>query len=361
MAGSVARDVHLEPDQRRQLEAFANARSLPHAQVVRARIILRAAEGKTNMAIAADLGVTRETAGKWRVRFLERGIEGLYDELRPGKPRTITDEQVAEVIQTTLNRTPNGQTHWSVRTMAEETGISKSTVHRVWRAFGLKPHRQESFKLSTDPFFVEKVIDITGLYLNPPDHAVVLSVDEKSQCQALERSQPMLPMGLGYVEGVTHDYVRHGTTTLFAALDIANGTVRAACKERHRHQEYLSFLRTIDESVPKELDVHLILDNYAAHKHEKVKGWLARHPRFHTHFTPTYSSWLNQVERWFAIVTDRAIRRGSFASVAQLKRKIMTFVDAYNETATPFRWTATADSIFAKLQRLCGRINGTGH
>jgi putative transposase len=361
MAGNVARVVRLEPDQQRQLEAFANARSLPHAQVLRAKILLLAAEGRTNKAIAAELGVTRETVGKWRSRFLERGIEGLYDELRPGKPRTITDEQVAEVIQATLNRTPKGQTHWSVRTMAEETGISKSTVHRVWQAFGLKPHRQESFKLSTDPFFVEKVIDITGLYLNPPDHAVVLSVDEKSQCQALERSQPILPMGLGYVEGVTHDYVRHGTTTLFAALDIANGAVLAACKARHRHQEFLSFLRTIDENVPEELDVHLILDNYATHKHEKVRGWLARNPRFHTHFTPTYSSWLNQVERWFAIVTDRAIRRGSFASVGQLKRKIMSFVDTYNETATPFRWTATADSIFEKLQRLCGRITGTGH
>ena len=305
--------------------------------------------------------MTRETTGKWRKRYLERGIQGLYDELRPGKPRTIDDEKVAELIQATLQRTPEGQTHWSVRTLATETGVSHSTVHRVWQAFGLKPHRQESFKLSTDPFFVEKVVDITGLYLNPPDHAVVLCVDEKSQCQALERSQPTLPMGLGYVEGITHDYIRHGTTTLFAALDIANGEVLADCKPRHRHQEFRSFLQTVDENVPEGLDIHLILDNYATHKHAKIKGWLARHPRFHLHFTPTYSSWLNQVERWFALITDRAIRRGSFSSVPELKQKIMTFVKAYNETATPFRWTATADSIFQKLQRLCGRITETGH
>ncbi len=284
----------------------------------------------------------------------------------------MTSYALASREQSTTRRSPNlfrprfderprGQTHWSVRTLATETGVSHSTVHRVWQAFGLKPHRQESFKLSTDPFFVEKVVDITGLYLNPPDHAVVLCVDEKSQCQALERSQPTLPMGLGYVEGITHDYIRHGTTTLFAALDIANGEVLADCKPRHRHQEFRSFLQTVDENVPEGLDIHLILDNYATHKHAKIKGWLARHPRFHLHFTPTYSSWLNQVERWFALITDRAIRRGSFSSVPELKQKIMTFVKAYNETATPFRWTATADSIFQKLQRLCGRITETGH
>lgn len=361
MSRRVEREVMLDEQQRRQLEAFAASRSLPHAQVLRAKIILQSADGRSNTQIAESLGLTRVTVGKWRTRFLERGVEGLYDELRPGKPRAITDERVAELVHKTLSAKPKGQTHWSVRTLAEHTGVSKSTVQRVWQAFGLKPHRQQTFKLSTDPFFVDKVIDIVGLYLNPPQHAVILCVDEKSQCQALERTQPMLPMGLGYVEGVTHDYVRHGTTTLFAALDIANGTVLAECKSRHRHQEFLAFLRTINKNVPENLDVHLILDNYSTHKHAKVKGWLARRPRFHVHFTPTYSSWLNQVERWFAIVTDRAIRRGSFASVHELKQKIMAFVEAYNETAAAFRWTATADSILQKIQRLCMRISGTEH
>ena len=292
---------------------------------------------------------------------MEFGIEGIYDELRSGRPRTYSDEHVAQLIQKTLDSTPKGATHWSTRTMAAATGISKSTVHRVWTTFALQPHRQETFKLSTDPFFVEKVRDIVGLYLNPPDHAVVLCVDEKSQCQALERSQPMLPMNLGYVEGVTHDYVRHGTTTLFAALDIANGQVLTECKKRHRHQEFLSFLRLIDKNVPAELDVYVILDNYATHKHAKVKAWLADHPRFHLHFTPTYSSWLNQVERWFALITERAIRRGSFSSVKELVAKIDSFVAAWNSNAVPFAWHATADSIFAKLARLCERMSGTGH
>jgi len=232
-------------------------------------------------------------------------------------------------------------------------------VHRVWKTFGLQPHRQRSFKLSTDPFFVEKVRDIVGLYLNPPQNAMVLCVDEKSQCQALERTQPMLPMGLGYVEGVTHDYVRHGTTTLFAALDIANGQVLTDCKPRHRHQEFLDFLRTIEANVPKKLDIHIVLDNYGSHKHPKVKAWLAGKPRYHIHFTPTYSSWLNQVERWFGLITQRAIRRGSFSSVKELVQKIEEFVKHHNRTAKPFIWTATADSIFAKLQRLCERISGT--
>ena len=243
--------------------------------------------------------------------------------------------------------------------MAGATGISKSTVQRVWSAFGLKPHRQETFKLSTDPLFVEKLRDVVGLYLNPPENALVLCVDEKSQCQALERTQPMLPMGLGYVEGVTHDYVRHGTTTLFAALDIANGTVLTDCQPYHRHQEFLSFLRQIDANVPPKLDLHLVVDNYASHKHEKVRSWLARHPRYHLHFVPTYSSWLNQVERWFAIITQRAIRRGSFKSVKDLTTKIDQFVSRYNKNAKPFEWVATAESILAKIDRLCQRISGT--
>ena len=252
-------------------------------------------------------------------------------------------------------------THWSVRQIAGQTRLSKSTVHRIWRAFGLEPHRQRHFKLSTDPFFVEKVRDIVGLYLNPPENAVVLCVDEKSQIQALERTQPMLPIGLGYVEGVTHDYRRHGTTTLFAALDTANGTVLTQCRQRHRHQEYLDFLRQIDRNVPPDLDVHVIVDNYATHKHPRVKRWLATRPRFHVHFTPTYASWLNQVEIWFNRITQRAIRRGTFRSVKELVTKIDQFVENDNRNAQPFIWTATADSIFAKVQRLCERISGTVH
>jgi putative transposase len=245
--------------------------------------------------------------------------------------------------------------------MAKATGLSKSTVQRVWSVFNVQPHRQKHFKLSTDPFFVEKVHDICGLYLNPPDHAMVLCVDEKSQTQALERTQPLLPLGLGYVEGVTHDYVRHGTTTLFAALDVANGQVMTRCSPRHRHQEFLQFLKHIDANVPPELDIHLVVDNYSTHKHVKVKRWLAARPRYHIHFTPTYSSWLNQVEIWFNIITQKAIRRGSFSSVRDLVDKIRHFTEAYNPDAVPFMWTATADSIIQKIQRLCQAISGSGH
>jgi len=248
-----------------------------------------------------------------------------------------------------------------VRDLESETAISKSSVQRYLKLFGVQPHRTESFKLSTDPFFVDKLRDVVGLYLNPPDNALVVCVDEKSQCQALERTQPMLPMGLGYVEGVTHDYKRHGTTTLFAALDVLSGTVLSTCKPRHRHQEFLSFLREIDKAVPEHLDVHAIVDNYSTHKHPKVKAWLAARPRWHLHFIPTYSSWLNLVERFFALITDKAIRRGSFRSVKDLTTKIKHFVTHYNQNCKPFMWTATADSIVAKLERLCKRINGTAH
>jgi putative transposase len=345
-----------------QLSSYARSRSLPGALSARARIVLASAAGETNSSIAARLKITKATVGKWRARFVERRMAGLYDDLRPGRPRTIEDERIAQLINSTLHTKPaDGSTHWSVRTAGAGAGISKTSVQRYFRLFGLQPHRTEGFKLSNDPFFIEKLRDVVGLYLNPPDNALVLSVDEKSQCQALERTQPMLPLGFGYVEGVTHDYKRHGTTTLFAALDVLNGSVLASCKPRHRHQEFLSFLREIDKAVPSELDIHCIADNYATHNHPKVKAWLAARPRWHMHFVPTYSSWLNQVERFFSLITDKAIRRGSFASVKQLVQRIDHFVASYNANCQPFRWTATADSILEKLHRLCSRITGTGH
>jgi len=352
----------LSDDERAQLESFARSRSLPSALSLRARIVLSSANGEANNSIAERLRLHKATVGKWRANFIEHRIAGLYDDVRPGPPRSIDDERVAQLINTTLHTKPvDGATHWSVRSVAAETGISKSSVQRYFQLFGLQPHRTEGFKLSTDPFFVEKLRDVVGLYLNPPDNAIVISVDEKSQCQALERTQPMLPLCFGYVEGVTHDYKRHGTTTLFAALDVISGAVLASCKERHRHQEFLSFLNEIDQSVPPQLDVHCIVDNYATHSHPKVKVWLAARPRWHMHFTPTYSSWINQVERFFALITDKAIRRGSFTSVKQLVQKIDHFVDSYNDKCQPFQWTATADSILEKLHRLCSRISGTAH
>jgi putative transposase len=351
----------LSDEEREQLKSFASSRSLPHGLVRRARIVLMSAEGISNTAIAARLGLSGNTVGKWRSRYLAEGIQGLYGEVRPGRPRSISDEKVATLIRKTLKTKPRDGTHWSVRTMAESSGLSKSTVHRLWNAFGLQPHRQRHFKLSTDPFFVEKVRDIAGLYLNPPDNALVLCVDEKSQIQALDRSQPLLPLGLGYAEGVTHDYVRHGTTTLFAALDIATGAVITSCRQRHRHQEFLQFLREVDSSVPEHLDVHLVIDNYATHKHAKVRRWLAARPRYHVHYTPTYASWLNQVEIWFGIITQRAIRRGVFRSVRQLIEKIEDFVEHYNRQSRPFIWVATADSILEKISRLCSLISGTGY
>ena len=353
--------VVLNDDEKLQLLSLANSRALPHGLVQRAQIILACAQGEANSAIAKRLKLNNNTVGKWRRRYGEHGIEGLHDELRAGRPRSLEDERVAEVINKALKTRPPAATHWSVRSMAEHTGVSKSTVQRWFTLFGIQPHRQRHFKLSNDPFFIEKVRDIVGLYLNPPDHAVVLCVDEKTQIQALDRTQPMLPMGLGYVEGVTHDYVRHGTTTLFAALDVANGEVLAQCKARHRHQEFLAFLRHIDANVPETLDVHLIVDNYATHKHAKVKAWLAKRPRYHIHYTPTYASWLNQVERWFAIITQQAIRRGSFSSVKELIAKIQHFVAHYNRSANPFVWAATAKSILDKLERLCSYTSGTGH
>ena len=353
--------LELTPEVRRDLVAWAGSRTLPAGIVRRARIILLAADGCNNKTVAERVGLSGTVVSMWRNRFLAQGMAGLYDEPRPGGPRSIQDEQVAELIRKTLRTKPKNATHWTCRLLSEDTGLSKSTVHRVWNAFGIQPHRQKHFKLSSDPYFVEKVRDLVGLYLNPPDKAIVLCVDEKSQIQALDRTQPVLPMGLGYVEGVTHDYVRHGTTTLFAALDIASGQVLTRCTPRHRHQEFLQFLRQIDANVPTDLDLHLVLDNYATHKHAQVRRWLAARPRFHVHYTPTYGSWLNQVEIWFNITTQRAIRRGSFRSVRDLVNTINQFVQGYNAHADPFVWTATADSILQKIERLCQVISGTRH
>jgi putative transposase len=359
--GRPKESVILSEEEREQLKSIANSRSLPHGLVNRARIILMAAEGSPSRIIAQNVGLSPQTVCKWRQRYLQQGVSGLHDELRPGRPRSISDEEVAVLVRKTLQTKPQDGTHWTIRTLARETELSRPTIHRIWQAFGLQPHRQRHFKLSTDPFFVEKVRDIVGLYLNPPDKAMVLCVDEKSQIQALDRTQPLLPMGLGYVEGVTHDYIRHGTTTLFAALDIATGQVLTSCKNRHRHQEYLQFLKQVDTSVPPDLGIHLVVDNYSTHKHPKVKRWLADHPRYQVHYTPTYASWLNQVEIWFNIITQRAIRRGTFKSVKALIAKIEWFVNQYNQHSRPFVWTATADSILEKVRRLCQRISETGH
>jgi putative transposase len=354
-------NIVLTKEEREQLQSLASSRSLPHGLVIRARIIILTADGLSNKEIARKIDYSPNSVSRWRRRYLDQRITGLHDELRPGRPRSIADERIAELIQRTLQTKPQDGTHWSIRSMAKDIAISRPTVHRVWKAFGLQPHRQRHFKISTDPFFVEKVRDIVGLYLNPPEKAMVLCVDEKSQIQALDRTQPVLPLGLGYVEGVTHDYIRHGTTTLFAALDIATGKVLARCKTRHRHQEYLEFLNHVEANVPRTLEIHLVVDNYGTHKHARVKQWLAARPRYHVHFIPTYASWLNQVEIWFNIITQKAIRRGTFGSVKELVAKIDHFVQHSNASAQAFAWTATADSILAKIKRLCQYISETGH
>jgi putative transposase len=324
---SSAVELKLTEAERAQLEGWSRSRTISAGLARRAQIALLASAGYQNKDIADQVGLNRNDVGKWRRRFSEDGLTGLYDQLKAGRPRSVSDEKIAELLNKTLHRKPKGSTHWSTRKLSKTTGISKSTVQRVWSAFGVQPHRSKGFTLSNDPFFVEKVRDIVGLYLNPPCNAMVLSVDEKSQCQALERDQPVLPMGLGYLEGVTHEYIRHGTLTLFAALDIATGEVISQCSARHRHQEFLCFLGRIDKEVPPDLDIHIVMDNYCTHKQKKVKAWLAKHQRFHIHFTPTYSSWLNQVERWFGLITQHAIRRGSFTSTRQLGQKIDTYVE----------------------------------
>ena len=353
--------IILSQEDNEQLISISKSRSLPHSVVNRARIILMAAEGAQNHAIAEKINLSPQMVCKWRQRYLQQGLSGLHDELRPGRPRSVSDEKVAILVRKTIQTKPQDGTHWTIRSIAKETKLSRPTVHRIWQAFGLQPHRQRHFKISTDPFFIEKVRDIVGLYLNPPDKAMVLCVDEKTQIQALDRTQPLLPMGLGYVEGVTHDYIRHVTTTLFAALDIATGNILTCCKKRDRHQEYLQFLKQVDANIPASLKIHLVVDNYATHKHPAVKRWLATHPRYEVHYTPTYASWLNQVEIWFNLITQRAIRRGTFKSVKDLIAKIEHFVIHYNKNSRPFAWTATADSILEKVKRLCQRISETQH
>ena len=356
--GPKPRLIELTDEERMKLLELARRQKTAQAVARRARIVLAAADGLGHAETAKALGVGKATVSKYRSRFVHRRLDGLLDEPRPGAPRTVTDARVEQVITKTLETTPIGQTHWSRRSMARQVGLSADTIGRIWHAFGLQPHRTETFKLSPDPLFIEKVRDIVGLYLSPPANAVVLCVDEKSQIQALERTQPLLPMRPGQVERRTHDYARHGTTTLFAALNVATGTVLKRCLARHRHQEYLRFLNDIDAHVAEELDVHLVVDNYATHKTPRVKRWLAKRPRFHLHFTPTYASWLNQVERLFAEITD-AIRRGSFQSVRSLEKAIHEYLDA--RSTKPFTWTATADEILESIRRFCLRTSRSGH
>ncbi len=353
--------IVLTTGERETLEQWARRRTTAQAMALRARLILRCATGETATAIARDVRVTKQTVGKWRARFVARRLDGLLDEPRPGVTRTITDAHVERVLTTTLESTPRDATHWSTRSLAKQTGMSQSAIARIWRAFALQPHRTETFKLSKDPLFIDKVRDIVGLYLHPPDRALVLSVDEKSQIQALDRTAPILPLGPGQPERRTHDYKRHGTTSLFAALDVATGKVIGECHRRHRSAEFLQFLKTIETQVSDELDIHLILDNYGTHKTPRVRRWLVAHPRFHVHFTPTSASWLNLVERWFAMLTDKQIKRGAHRSTRALEAAIHAYLTLTNESPTPFVWTKTADEILASGARYCQRISDSGH
>lgn len=358
---AAAAPISLTEGQRRELEAWSRRPKTAQALALRARIILAAADGWTSSEIGDELEVSRATISKWRNRFLRDGLDGLADLPRSGAPRRISDDDVDRVLAKTLEEQPPNATQWTTRSMAKATGLSQSSVSRIWRAFSLQPHRVETFRLSNDPLFVDKVRDIVGLYMDPPDKALVLCVDEKSQIQALERTQPLLPLAPGSPEKRSHDYVRHGTTTLFAALDAATGRVIGKCFRRHRAKEFVRFLRVIDESVPDHLDVHLILDNYSTHKTETVRRWLARHPRFHVHFTPTYASWINLVESWFAILTKRTLKRGTHRSTQSLERSIREFIDASNESPTPFVWTKSADEILQTIKRFCLRISDSDH
>ena len=354
--------VLLVPEEdRSQLLRWSKRPKSSNGLARRADIVLRCADGLSNSSVAAQLRITQQTVGKWRSRYVERGLAGLLDEPRPGAPRRITDDQVEAVVVKTLESTPRDATHWSTREMAKASGLSDTSVLRIWHAFGLQPHRAETFKLSNDPQLVEKVRDIVGLYLNPPERALVLCADEKAQIQALDRTQPIFPLRPGTPERRSHDYRRHGTTSLFAALDVATGKVIGELHRRHRSVEFRSFLDRIDKEVPAELEVHLVLDNYGTHKTPLIHRWLLRHPRFQLHFTPTYSSWINQVERWFALLTEKQLRRGTHRSTRALEDAIRLYLALHNEASTPFVWVKTADEILANIARFCLRTSEAGH
>ena len=361
MRGRPKAGLVLSQSEREQLQSWSQRRKTAQALALRSRIVLACASGEDNKAVAQHLRITPQTVSKWRGRFVAHRLDGLLDAPRPGAPRTIDDSKVDALIARTLESMPARATHWSTRAMAREAQVSHASVARIWRAFGLQPHRQETFKLSSDPQFVAKVRDIVGLYLAPPDRALVLCVDEKSQIQALDRTQPILALAPGVAERRTHDYSRHGTTTLFAALDVATGKVIGQTQSRHRAAEFLRFLHTIEHSVPADLDVHLVMDNYGTHKTAAIRAWFARRPRFHVHFTPTSASWINQVERWFSTLTQNCIRRGTHRSTRQLQQAIKQYLDLHNADPKPFVWTKSADDILSSIKRFCMRINETGH
>jgi transposase len=359
--GRSIKELKVTAEEKEKLTLLARRPKSAQAMAMRARIVLGCSEGASNSDVAQRLNITRATVGKWRERFRVHRLDGLRDEPRVGAPRQITDKKIEDVVRKTLESMPAQGTHWSTRLMAEKIGLSQTAIVRIWRAFGLQPHRVESFKLSKDPQFVEKVRDIVGLYMNPPDRAIVLCVDEKSQVQALNRTQPILPLAPHVPARQTHDYERHGVTSLFAALDVASGVTISNCYRRHRHQEFLQFLNEIEGNLPAGPDVHLIMDNYATHKVNKVQAWLTQHPRYHVHFTPTSASWLNLVERLFAEVTERCVRRGSHTAVKKLENALLDYLDARNKKPKPFVWTASADLILGKVERLCKRISNSGH
>jgi transposase len=361
MARAGAPAVGLTPAQIRELTQITHLPSAPQSVVLRAKIVLGSAQGIPNQRLARELSTNRMTVLLWRRRFEAEGLPGiLEDRPRSGRPKQITPDEEAEIVELTRSSKPRNATHWTVRTMARRVGVSPATLHRIWQAYGLQPHRVESFKFSTDPEFVSKVRDIVGLYLNPPDKALVLSVDEKSQIQALDRTQPILPLRPGLPERQTHDYTRHGTTTLFAALNVLDGSVIGHCQPRHRHQEFLHFLERIETQTDQRLDIHIVLDNYGTHKHPAVKKWFADHPRYQVHFTPTGASWINQIERWFAEITNKRIRRGTFRSVRELTCDIEAYIRDHNREPRPFTWTATAAAILRKVRK-CKDTSETGH
>jgi transposase len=354
-------ELKLSEEQRFTLQGWTRRRKTAQALSMRARIVLRASDGLTATAIAAEVHACIQTVSKWWRRFDEQGLDGLLDEPRPGQLRKLSDAQIEQVIVRTLESKPAAATHWSTRTMAGASGINQTAISRIWRAFSLAPHRSETFKLSKDPLFIDKVRDIVGLYMNPPERALVLCVDEKSQIQALDRTAPLLPMRPGQIERRTHDYARHGTTSLFAALNTKTGNIIGQNQQRHRSVEFRNFLDTIEENVPEQLDIHLIMDNYGTHKTKLIQDWLAKRPRFHVHFTPTSASWLNLVERWFALLTERQLRRGVHRSTKELKAAIDDFIEDHNRAPKPFIWHKTADQILDSVARYCKRINDSGH